>query len=79
MSDSGTKGLGTRIVPAPLASDPRLRYTILDVVCGLNEEVQWHWTMTEHGRFVSGCSIVRRPYAPHLDGAIEGLRRRLAD
>ena len=41
--------LGSRIAPAPLASDPRLRSTILDVVCGLDEEVEWHWTMMDRG------------------------------
>ena len=59
MSDS-LKISATRIVPAPPASDPRLGSTILDVVCGLNEEVEWHWTMTDRGRFVSGYSITRR-------------------
>lgn len=60
MSGSASKTPGTRIVPAPLASDPRLRPTIIDVECGLTEEVEWHWTMTDRGRFVSGYSIVRR-------------------
>lgn len=50
----------TRIVPAPMANDPRLRSTILDVVRSLNEEVRWHCTMTDHGPFVSGYSIVQR-------------------
>lgn len=54
------KDHSSRIVPAPMASDPRLRPTILDVVCGLNEEVEWHWTMTGRGPLVSGYSIVRR-------------------
>lgn len=54
------KDHASRIVPAPMASDPRLRSTILDVVCGLNEEVEWHWTMTDRGPLVSGYSIVRR-------------------
>lgn len=54
------KDLGSRVVPAPIASDPRLRSTILDVVCGLDEQVEWHWTMTDRGPLVSGYSIVRR-------------------
>ena len=54
------KYLCSRLVPAPTASDPRLRSTILDVICGLNEEIKWHWTMTDRGPFVSGYSIVRR-------------------
>ncbi len=49
-----------RIVPAPMTTDPRLRSTLLDVVCGLTEEVDWHWTMTDRGPFISGYSIVRR-------------------
>ena len=49
-----------QIVPAPITTDPRLRSTILDVVCGLNEDVEWHWTMTKGGPLVSGYSIVRR-------------------
>jgi hypothetical protein len=58
------KDHGSRIVPAPMASDPRLPSTILDVVCGLNEEVEWHWTTTHRGPFVSGYSIVRRIGVP---------------
>lgn len=54
------KDFGSRIVPAPMTCSPQLRPTILDVVCGLNEEVEWHWTMTDRGPFVSGYSIVRR-------------------
>lgn len=60
MNDPEVKGYAQRIVPAPMASDPRLGSTILDVVCGELEEVQWHWTMTHRGRVVSGYSIVRR-------------------
>lgn len=71
------KGHGSRIVPAPTASDPRLRSTILEVVCGPNEEVEWHWTTTDSGRFVSGYSIVEGRCPLHLHAAIERLRRRL--
>lgn len=60
MSEPETKGSGTRIVPAPIPADTRLQPTILDVVCGLDEEVEWHWRMTEHGALVSGYSIIRR-------------------
>lgn len=60
MNSPEVKGYAQRIVPAPMAGDPRLRPTILDVVCGEHEEVQWHWTMTDRGRVVSGYSIVRR-------------------
>lgn len=51
---------GIRIVSAPLSSDPRLRPTILDVTCGLDEEIAWHWTTTDRGRFVSGYAVTRR-------------------
>lgn len=61
MSDSRINTSAARIVPAPPASDPRARSTILDVLCGLNEEVEWHLTMTDRGWFVSGYSIIRRP------------------
>ncbi len=54
------KSLCKEIVPAPVASDPRLPFTIFDVECGSDEEVEWHWTMTDRSRFVSGYSIVRR-------------------
>lgn len=60
MSDSTIDATGSRIVPTPSASDPRLGSTILDVVCGLDEDIEWHWTMTALGQFVSGYSIVRR-------------------
>lgn len=60
MSDSGINTQGARIVSAPQTNDPRLFSTILDVVCGLDEDVEWHWTVTDRGRFVSGYSITRR-------------------
>lgn len=60
MSDSRLDIPGARLVPAPSASDLRLRSTILDVVCGLNEDIEWHWTLTDRGWFVSGYSIVQQ-------------------
>jgi hypothetical protein len=60
MSDFAINIPGARIVPAPPASDPRLRSMIVDVVCGLNEEVEWHWAMTDRGRLASGYSVTRR-------------------
>jgi hypothetical protein len=59
MKGSSMKTRADRIVPVP-ASDPRTHSTILDVSCAWDEEVNWHWTMTAQGRFVSGYSIVRR-------------------
>lgn len=54
------KDQGRRLVPAPVMSDPVLSSAILDVVCGMDEEVEWHWTMTNRGPSVSGYSIIRR-------------------
>jgi hypothetical protein len=47
-----------RVVPAPAPSNPRLRSTVLNVECSENEEVEWAWTETADGRFVSGYRLV---------------------
>jgi hypothetical protein len=60
MSIDQTSPTPRRIVTAPEPSNPRLRSTVLDVECGENETVEWHWTETLEGRFVSGYSIVQR-------------------
>lgn len=60
MDNSETNGHGTRVVPAPTAGNPLLHPTILDVVCSQDEEVEWHWTMTDRGAVVSGYSIIPR-------------------
>jgi hypothetical protein len=49
-----------RVVPAPAPSNPRLRSMVIDVECAEHEDVEWHWTETAEGRFVSGYSIVPR-------------------
>lgn len=49
-----------RVVQAPAPSSPGLRSTVLDVECAEHEDVEWHWTETTEGRFVSGYSIVPR-------------------
>ena len=49
-----------RIVPAPAPSNPRLRPAVLDVECSADEDVEWYWTETAEGRFVSGYRIVPR-------------------
>lgn len=64
MNNPSTKTRPDRVVPAPMASDPRLRSTILDVSCGYDEEVDWHWTVTAEGCFVSGYSVVPRSSGP---------------
>jgi hypothetical protein len=53
-----------RVVPAPAPSSPRVHSTVLDVECAEDEDVEWHWTETVEGRFVSGYSIVRRMADP---------------
>jgi hypothetical protein len=71
--------LNSRIVPAPMEGDPRLRSTILDVVCGPHEDIEWFWTMTNRGSFVSGYSIVRRarmPDPPKTSTRAKAARRR---
>jgi hypothetical protein len=49
-----------RVVPAPAPCNPRLRPALLDVECSADEEVEWYWTETAEGRFVSGYRIVPR-------------------
>jgi hypothetical protein len=49
-----------RIVPAPAPSHPDLRSTVTNVYCAENEDVEWTWTETPHGRYVSGYRLVVR-------------------
>ena len=49
-----------RVVPAPAPSSPRLRSAVLNVECAEDEDVEWQWTETIEGRFVSGYRIVPR-------------------
>jgi hypothetical protein len=53
-----------RIVVAPPASRPELRSTVFDVDCAADEDVEWQWTETAAGRFVSGYRIVPRIRLP---------------
>lgn len=48
-----------RVVSAPEPSRPELRNTVLNVNCAEGEEVEWQWTETVIGRYVSGYRIVR--------------------
>ena len=50
-----------RLVVAPAPSNPRLHSPVLNVECAEDEDVQWQWTQTSEGRFVSGYTIVPRP------------------
>lgn len=49
-----------RVVAAPPPSRPELRSMVLTVDCADNEDVEWQWTETVDGRFVSGYRIVAR-------------------
>ena len=49
-----------RIVPAPPPSHPGLYATVLNVECAADEDVEWLWTETSDGRFVSGYRLVPR-------------------
>jgi hypothetical protein len=49
-----------RLVVAPSPSHPRLPSAVLDVECGMDEEVEWLWTLTDAGNYVSGYRIVTR-------------------
>jgi hypothetical protein len=60
MSGNGKGGKRRRIVVAPSPSNPRLRGAVLDVECTADEDVEWQWTETPEGRFVSGYRIVLR-------------------
>jgi hypothetical protein len=58
MNTDQTTGERKRVVPAPAPSSPHLRSTILNVECREDEEVEWLWTETIEGRFVSGYRVV---------------------
>jgi hypothetical protein len=49
-----------RIVPAPQPSHPDLRCTVVNVHCADDEDVEWLWTETPNGRYVSGYRLVPR-------------------
>jgi len=53
-----------RLVPAPPPSHPRLRSAVLNVECAEDEDVEWQWTETAEGRYVSGYRIVPRSNKP---------------
>jgi len=49
-----------RIVAAPEPSHPDLRSIVLNVDCADDQDVEWQWTETAKGRYVSGYRIVPR-------------------
>jgi hypothetical protein len=53
-----------RLVTAPPRSHPRLHSTVLNVECANDEDVEWLWTETRDGRFVSGYQLVPRLKLP---------------
>jgi len=53
-----------RLVTAPPPSHPRLQSAVLNVECTNNEDVEWLWTETPDGRFVSGYQLVPRLKLP---------------
>jgi hypothetical protein len=60
MGDEALNRRRRRLVVAPLPSNPRLRSSVLSVECAEDEEVEWQWTETAEGRFVSGYRLVQR-------------------
>jgi hypothetical protein len=53
-----------RIAPAPEPSRPELHNTVLNVCCAEDEDVEWQWTETLKGRYVSSYRIVRQENIP---------------
>lgn len=66
MSSQASDRKRRRIVPAPAPSNPRLHAPILSVECAEDQDVQWQWTETAEGRFVSGYQLVPRLLKPRL-------------
>jgi hypothetical protein len=64
MSEQDLNCKRRRVVLAPPPSHPRLQSTVLNVECAEDEEVQWQWTETAEGRFVSGYRLVPRQSNP---------------
>ena len=50
-----------RVITAPSSSHPGLPSVVLDVECAEDEDVEWLWTETPEGRYVSGYRLVSRP------------------
>jgi hypothetical protein len=48
-----------RLVIAPPPGHPGLHSAVLNVECADDEDVQWLWTETPEGRFVSGYQVVQ--------------------
>jgi hypothetical protein len=50
----------TREITAPSSSHPGLPSVVLDVECAEDKDVEWLWTETPEGRYVSGYRLVSR-------------------
>src|ERR1700748_1086305 len=75
---NGTQSPMLRVVMAPEPSRPELRSTLLSVDCAEDEDVEWQWTETLAGRFVSGYRIVPRVHLfemSDLEAATELVHR----
>ena len=48
-----------QVLIAPAPSSPDLPQGVINVKCGKDEQVEWIWTETLVGRFVSGFRIIR--------------------
>ena len=65
LDETSTIGdIADAVKPAPPPSNPRLYSTVLSVECAEDEEVEWQWTETVEGRFVSGYRLVTRLSTP---------------
>lgn len=49
-----------RVITAPSSSHPGLPSVVLNVECAEDEDVEWLWTETPEGRYVSGYRLVSR-------------------
>jgi hypothetical protein len=49
-----------RVILAPSSSHPGLPSVVLNVECAEDEDVEWLWTETPAGRYVSGYRLVSR-------------------
>lgn len=62
--NTSKRRLPKRLIAAPPPSHPGLRSIVLNVECAADEEVEWLWTETREGRFVSGYQLVPRLELP---------------
>jgi hypothetical protein len=53
-----------RLIMAPPPSHPRLHSAVLNVECTDDQDVEWLWSETPDGRFVSGYQLVPRLKLP---------------